>query len=84
MDRDPDTPLSWDGLHGPVDSVFEIYQHWHTEIVGVFPAEPIGQPWELIFSRSWITESQAYDIAERRKREAGYDRLNVFDSRYDL
>ncbi|MXZ68092.1 MAG: hypothetical protein F4Z17_03665 [Acidimicrobiia bacterium] len=81
MDRDPDTPLSWDELHGPVDSIFEIYQHWHTEIVGVFPAEPVGQPWELIFSRSWITESQAYEIAERRKREAGYDRLNVFDSR---
>lgn len=81
MDRHPDTPLSWDELHGPVDSVFEIYQHWNTEIVGIFPAEPLGEPWELIFSRRWITESQAYEIAERRKREAGYKDGNVFGTR---
>lgn len=71
MDRNPNTPLSWEELHEPVDSVFEIYQHWHTEIAGSFPVKPLSSPWELVFTQKWITDEQAYEIAERRKREAG-------------
>ena len=59
--------------HAAVAAIYRAYRDWHLILTGVEIGPLISIPWEHMFTRAWLTNEQAIEIARQTADE--WDRL---------